>query len=459
MRSLACAASALAVVLGISGLVAVTSCAQQQPTPQPPAPRRVVIAKELMITDLSVVESNLATSPDGPWTFGRLFRDLCPTDADAKNVLLDWLRSWESTQTLNGDTSPARPTIRTQLIDPWKLRDGQTGVSDAAWNVNWNHAPMRLLAIVNRIDLRREDGAGTPLNAGEGRFVFCVHNNQGAESPASIDNGGAPLPFTIILEYGQPASTEQDVLAWAAQWHALGSQNFGPGYNSALEAITRRFAGRNAASPAPNGSTSALNQLRTNENQLNPLWELREFQLAGTPVRLKQVTVKQTPRNALDASAALGTFIAAHVTELKAGTLDIDRDGFGTNFLGVASQVPFGFVWDAPAPLDNDARHGLAFQTCNGCHHRETAVDKEVSIAKVGRGFVHISPRQRGEVTQLSGFLEGVSAPDPVTGIARPFADLRGRAIGLEDLLGIPHPAPSGPRVSASQETRRVRVH
>ncbi|MGK3963804.1 hypothetical protein WMF38_06455 [Sorangium sp. So ce118] len=71
-----------------------------------------------------------------------------------------------------------------------------------------------------------------------------------------------------------------DMLDWANAWHALGSLPFpSEDYNAALQAITTRFAGRNAAPGRPNGSS--LGQLRTNDIALASPWELREFTLAA----------------------------------------------------------------------------------------------------------------------------------------------------------------------------------
>src|SRR6185503_10626403 len=104
-------------------------------------------------------------------------------------LLKTWLKTWDIDQTINGFVVPARPNIRTVLIEPWKARDGQAGVSDEQWEPNWRNAPFRLLAIVNRLDLKRDAG-GIVQNAGEGRFVFCVTAGAGVDSPE--------LPFTVI---------------------------------------------------------------------------------------------------------------------------------------------------------------------------------------------------------------------------------------------------------------------
>ena len=114
--------------------------------------------KELMITDLSVVEDGRATAAGGPWTFGGLITAMAgPTPPGA--FVKQWLLQWDANQSVNTFTVARRQTIRSLVIDPWKARDGQAGAPDPAWTPNLANAPFRLLAIVNRLDLSRGDGA------------------------------------------------------------------------------------------------------------------------------------------------------------------------------------------------------------------------------------------------------------------------------------------------------------
>lgn len=79
---------------------------------------------------------------------------------------------------------------------------------------------------------------------------------------------------------------------------------------------------------------------------------------------------------------------------------------------------------------DNEARHQLSLNTCNGCHSGET-----------GTSFLQIFPRLPGQVSQLSGFLTGETVPDPVTGAQRSFNDLARRARDLATLVCPPRGA------------------
>ena len=113
-----------------------------------PAPTGISIEKELMITDLSVVNDARAAA-DGAWSFGGLMTALASNDAPA--LVKQWLDSFERRQDVNGFPLPSRPAIRARLTRLWMAKDGAT--TFAAWTPNLANAPFRLLAIVYRPDL------------------------------------------------------------------------------------------------------------------------------------------------------------------------------------------------------------------------------------------------------------------------------------------------------------------
>lgn len=120
-------------------------------------------------------------------------------------------------------------------------------------------APFKLLAIVNRMDLRAHDG-GQASTGGEGRFVFGVLGADGKPLPPLA--GDAAGGFTVIFEYELIATRMDQRRDWAMRWAQLGNFPVGsPHYNQALEHLTRRFTDRGAAPFKPNGS--ALNQVRS----------------------------------------------------------------------------------------------------------------------------------------------------------------------------------------------------
>ncbi len=381
----------------------------------------VVINQELTITDLSVVES-VHADPGGHWTFEHLITEMMPqtnpTAQEKSDFVLNWLSHWTSIQTVNGFNIGSRQNMQNQVINPWIAASGGTGVLDLSV------APFRLLAIVNRIDLAQRDINGNVLNAGEGRFVFGV-----------LGPSGASLQFTVIFEYGLPATSEEELNQWILDWHNLSLNNFSninPAYNDALLAVTDKFTSKNAAPSKPNGS--ALNQLRSNEIALSSPWELREFNLSPSTGDLAQVTVKENPDFfTINNSTLLRDFVNQNEQAIIDRTISIPDTFNGQPFLG-GSAINFGgsgAIFRATGIVNNEARHQLSLNTCSGCHGGET-----------GTSFLHIFPRSLGQESNLSGFLRGsfnglpLTVRDPVDfSTTREFFDLDGRKNNLECLL------------------------
>ena len=167
--------------------------------------------RELMITDLSVVEDNSRTfdvctragTKMGTWTFGKLFTDMANAVVDPAEMMEGWLDLWLTDQPVNSFHIPARAAgMRKLLLKDWpRLADGRLDLGEA---------PMRLLAIVNWLDLMQNTVYGGAT--GEARFVFGVIDRNNCQSPP---------PFTVILEYGVPKTGCTATHDWAKQWHDL----------------------------------------------------------------------------------------------------------------------------------------------------------------------------------------------------------------------------------------------
>ncbi|HSC37508.1 MAG TPA: hypothetical protein VLD19_06555, partial [Chitinophagaceae bacterium] len=155
----------------------------------------------------------------------------------------------------------AKRTNISHIITAWQM------LSSGTFDIKF--APFKLIAIVNRLDLRGNPGYGFG-NPGEGRFVFCAVD-------ASCHVIRNPAPFMVIFEYGIPKHTCAGLKAYAQQWFDLRALSPGsPAYNSALEALTNQFTLANTSPPKPNGSS--ISRVRTNECALgvSPR-EWREF--------------------------------------------------------------------------------------------------------------------------------------------------------------------------------------
>jgi hypothetical protein len=177
--------------------------------------------KTEMIIDLSVVadtnrtwDNNGPPLPLGPsppgvgnrtgaWTFNTLMTAMANTLATGitpSDFVLRWLQSYQVPQTINLDNVPPVANVQSLILTPWQQATAAEGGFPTN-AVDLSIAPFRLLAIVNRLDLRANSTYGPSTNsgaspefAGEARFVFCAIN------PAN----GAPLNFTVILEYAVP---------------------------------------------------------------------------------------------------------------------------------------------------------------------------------------------------------------------------------------------------------------
>ena len=357
--------------------------------------------RELLIRDVSVVDDARA-SGDGVWSFKHLMEAMAPSPEAAPEMVERMFQSLIEEQVVNGLAIAPRPNVDERVLTPWPR--------DAAGALDLSQAPVRLLAILNRLDLRDLSKG----QAGEGRFVFGV-----------LDGDGNALQFTLILEYRLPASSEGEVLEWANLWHGLnGLSPESEDYKLALEQITERFAGNGADPSGINGS--ALNQLRTNELidfRSGLPWELREFTLSGSGL-LDPDTVKLNPDRSFNGSATLATFVNDNESAILIERHDVPATLDGAPFLAGSALNDIDF-WAADGITNNDARQKFSLNTCNGCHGAET-----------GTAFLHIEPREVGSAAALSGFLTQIDLPDPVDpATTRSFNDLARRATDMANVL------------------------
>jgi hypothetical protein len=394
--------------------------------------------RSLMITDPSVIQDPTRTydvcsktgTKMGKWTFGYLMTQMAnqaATSHTTASFVLDWLHQWEVPQTVNSFTIPARTGITATIITPWPR---ERVITWLPWptRLNLAEAPFRLLAIVNRVDLRQNliYGGGS---AGEARFVFEAIDRR----PSS--NGTAKcvsLPFTVIFEYGIHKNSCSEVKAWAKQWYDLRPMAPSSGeYRAALEAITEQFV-RAGANPSQLPNQNALSQLRTNERAIGVPWELREFHLAGTGF-LASTTTKQEPDNSYHDGNPLVDWINANAASVAAGTHKVPDllPATGKPLLAAHAPIPndnLSFIWgrghDIATP---NARQQFSLATCSGCHTGETKTQ-----------FTHVKPAVSRPPT-LSGFLTGISVVDPDPSDAdnstRVYNDLERRALDLDGLV------------------------
>jgi hypothetical protein len=397
----------------------------------PPSPALVAALKanSVFVTATSVVEdpsrtydpcSNSGTKM-GPWTFGFLMTQMANTTATGispSRFVLNWLLTYTHTQTVNSDPLAVRPNIG-DFIHRWLV--SSNGLADSTLDLSI--APFRLLAIVNRLDLRSNSGySGQGGNAGEGRFVF-----------AGLDANCNPMPFNVIFEYGVNKTGCTAIKSYAQQWYDLKNLALpSAAYNTDLQAITDQFTLANTNPAKPNGSS--LDQLRTNENAFGDPWELREFNIDPTTHLLFNTTVKQTMQTKFNNTPLLDSYMVQHGGRIRNNTdivpLLFNFHGRDTAFLGgVAPEPPLFWAEPLATLTTNDTvREMLSLNTCNGCHNIETNAT-----------FRQVVPNAFGTPAFLSGFLTGTTVHDPaeIPGVWQ-FADLQRRAVDLADLVNGP---------------------
>lgn len=463
---------------GIVGVVLLAACGGLVED-EPPAGtrgaelRRLPVAmKELVIVDPSVIESPIETTfnparpagddPRGAWSFGRAVHNMLPRsqrgDARAASELvMSWLAHWSTDQSPNPAVSPsaARPNIDAIITGPWRIASG-CAATDASCVLDMRKAPFRLVAIVNRPDLRIVADDGSAIG-GEGRFVFqVVGPTLGRNVPDGpievIDPRPLPQKFTVIFEYSLPVRDNTQTLRWADRWHSLGTIPFGPAFNAKLRDITNDFSGPDRDPRRPNGN--ALNQIRTNEvatqgarrfGAEQPLtvpqfWELREFRLSAATGRLAQHTVNLEPSRDFDIARAAfpppmgtrSTALASYMIENEEAIL-ASRQTMPAWMLGNSSLVgsapygawgkasnsgPHSFVTagDPPVRVSDQVRDALALDTCAGCHRHESSTPTP--------HFMHLSDRRAiDDVDQTS------------LGLPAPANDAEARATVLSKML------------------------
>lgn len=398
-----------------------------------------VFDKESLITSLGVVNDPCRTnleamtgptctaSQRGKWSFGFLISQAAGKN-NVSEFALRMLESFATNQSINGFTVLARPRVW-RVINAWRKASGCA--SDKKYDedhctLNMAKAPFRLLAIVNRMDLRPSGGSisgyGGPLDgAGEGRILF-----------GALDDTGAELQATMIFEYNLPTA-RLPALSWASAWHSL-SSIAAASYNGQLQAITDLFTLKGAVSGGDNQGTALL-RIRSDERAFDSntvyadsQWELRELPLQCTPgvvpcdkdkKLLLPAPTALTPDKKFAKDSLFGTFIDNNAMNIINGTYTVPATFGGMAFLGGSSlsqSIGEGqaVLWGrnvsfTSAPeIAAKARRSFAFNTCSGCHYTET-----------NTANFHVFPRTAAQKSNVSNFLQAgadLMFPDPITG-------------------------------------------
>ncbi|AXY73581.1 hypothetical protein D3H65_06120 [Paraflavitalea soli] len=395
--------------------------------------------KSLMIRDVSVVEDLTRTydpcrtgnkgNPNGVWSFKTLVANMANqpvTTVTVEQFLIDWVDNFLfSAHTLSStDASTNRSISKARLIRAWIKNSGLPNPAGTGVPAGWQtmalkaeEFPVRLLAIVNRLDLRGNSGYGGFRNPGEGRFVFAFSDSRTDCGSSNNDLG----TMTFIMEYGIPIKNCEALKAYGQQWWDLQSEAFGPNFNTKLQAITDVFTAINADPSKAN--RSALNHFRTNDflpatfTPTHP-WDIRDFEIDGTTHKLNIIHPSHEPM--VGSNGFLVGFNAGKLAAMAAfaNTVPFTPANLNPNYTipdpvkGIHAPIvvsapdntpPNSYHWrgNAANPIDPFKRREFSFGTCSGCHKGETR-----------NLFTHIRPRNIGSAAGLSGFMTGMGADD-----------------------------------------------
>jgi len=402
-------------------------------------PENIDVFKELLITDPRVIEDPMRTydpctmqgTPNSEWSFARLFRNIANQDRTGispEEFAQNWVDQILNPISINGGNTEPTELEQAVLLN-WIAQSG-----GADQPLDLDKAPFKLLAIVNRIDLR------TRRDAGEVRFVFGALRTDRCVFEVSA----GPAPYSVIFEYKKKGSSHGIRKKWGRQWHKLANFELGSAeYNHKLSTLTRKVTKADInRKQRPNRTTLTL--LRTNaELDEGRIWLMREFKMAANsnPLlrgHIEQSTLTTTPSEAFNKTDALSEYMNTNARKIAKNKHKIplisaqngEPMATGSIFVGLPFTGQENFWEGSPTtPVDPEIRHLFSLNTCNGCHGRETNTE-----------FVHINPeRDAGLPARLSRFMTGSEVDDPTDpSKVRRFNELERRAQDLDALINLP---------------------
>lgn len=457
--------------------------------------------KVLFVRDVSVVDdvsrtadpckSTSEADANRHWTFGYLLKQMAERSGmSANDFAAGWLIRWGITSlvwaspapgavpfnpssTLNEVVQPeyafsdteGQDTVPGLMLHLWRkascLQAAGRDIADPAADsicppdrvantqLAMNKAPFRLLAIVNRPDLRKVRYFGEG-NAGELRFVFQVLNPMVRDTDGTGACTGLGTPGgdavgenqLVILEY---AANKADPKAYGRQWEALNTLTLNSStYRSQLQSITDGVV--NAGAAPSNVNQSALIRVRTNTTVNNSTWFLREFMIA-TNRGLEPVEVKQTPLAELNENftpannPVLSNWVNANPTAILNQTHLLPSQYQNQRLRGFKGEnLQHNTFWKMAGVSNNDVRHKLSLNTCSGCHGLETGAG---NFNNTGNQFAMVVPRHYRQRSEVSSFISGVGKdgqPYQVTdpgnnNVKRTFSEFKVRQTELWNLI------------------------
>jgi hypothetical protein len=384
-----------------------------------PIPNRVIAShtrvseQSLMIRDPRVLDSaefdscaveEEAPCPEahGKWSFASVFRrgmavgsKTTPTAVELQAAIDAWREDMEKGYD-TGDHSLTQAdisltqTVKDDFEEAWKDGDAYPA----------SKTPVKLLAIVNRIDTAVPDPAGCAgqkqphkdMSGAEIRFEFA-----GVKAPGST---AAFDYLRFIVEFVLPCQSSTDPNDFpklAGDWYSLADLDIGSSaYRDRLSRVLDHWL-----------STAASARIRIAGASAGSNWTIREyvFQRDG---RLAPENLERDLPGELatcwSATSELGKFATKRYESILASRYQFSGPALSAREQSIepAERRVLGLAAGTVADTElGDVRHALSINTCRGCHTTET-----------GTNGLHLGQRTQGRKSQISGFLSGASAND-----------------------------------------------
>ena len=356
----------------------------------------VVVDRALLIRDPVVLDdvdfdSDPATARGGKWRFGAVFaralnraravEHLPPASAEEVQSAVEAFNSYLTRPDGNAGTA-----VDSLFIVAMRRFEGIWSGSGRPYILD--KAPLRLLAIVNRIDLAHANRQvckepGHEMQGAEIRFVY-----QGIIVPT-----GSQDYLRMIVEFVMPCLSPRKLQDFGAEWQALADgppPNQGRGYFVALEHLLDTWT---AQSPAV--------RIRVTGQSTQPTWVAREYPFSATgplPSPLEQelnvaFVTCEVPGSELGrfGRTQSDAIIDSHY-ETPPG-LQTRQTAIQPSDLAILTLLGDNRI---PSDTLDKVRHSLSVNTCRGCHSRETATNG----LQIGKRMPHVA-------SDLSAFLTG----------------------------------------------------
>ena len=286
--------------------------------------------------------------------------------------------------------------------------------------------PLRLLAVVNRLDLARSGSEGCPTNMfckAEVRFVYAGTTEQ---SPPGNDLSH-PF-FTLILEFVLPPLASDALRDLVTRWVELNTEEDPNAHRAALECLLNR-------SFELWSSSLQVARIRVNSRaSAQGLWTFGQFLLTKSGFQmspLDQQFADGLDNKCVVPNSSMGQFLIQPQVQAKVLAAAADY-----NFFAPPGKCPTGdslatcypsmtFSGLTVLTLDkkvapgahsvDDLRYALSINSCTGCHGLETqGVGHDASNPlDPYTHFDQIKYREVGEQSRLSRFLAGVPGGEP----------------------------------------------